>query len=271
MLSTQISRRGLLRGGAAGLALGQLGLPVLPLAAPAPPLDDYVPSFLTTREWAFVRAATSRLIPSEGEGPGASEAQVAVFIDRQLAGDFGAAADWYMEGPFDPGADPKLGYQSPLSPAAIYRGAIAAFDDWCRGTYGKAFADLGAAEQDEALATLEKNAAAPASPHVAGGSPGDAGGAEGMPHPELTAGGAPEAGRKVEAAILPPELRDFFTLLLQNTKEGYFADPMYGGNAGMAAWAYIGFPGARAAYAEWATRQNEKYPLGPVSISGERA
>ncbi len=92
-----------------------------------------------------------------------------------------------------------------------------------------------------------------------------------MPHPELTAGGAPEAAKPIVAAILPPEQRDFFTLLLQNTKEGYFADPMYGGNAGMAAWAYIGFPGARAAYTEWATRQNERYPLGPVSISGERA
>jgi len=35
---------------------------------------------------------------------------------------------------------------------------------------------------------------------------------------------------------LPPDLRDFFGLLLQNTKEGYFTDPVYGGNHKMAAW-----------------------------------
>ncbi|WP_425964153.1 gluconate 2-dehydrogenase subunit 3 family protein [Rhizobium nepotum] len=70
---------------------------------------------------------------------------------------------------------------------------------------------------------------------------------------------------------MSPELRDFFPLLLQNTKEGYFADPIYGGNHGMQAWIYIGFPGARAAYTEWISRHNVPYPLGPVSISGERA
>lgn len=265
------TRRRLLQTGAAGLALGQLGLPLHPLAAEAPSLDSYQPVFFSRPEWTFVLAATARLIPSDGDGPGALETQVPVFIDRQLAGDFGAAADWYMEGPFQPDADPKLGYQSPLTPAEIYRGAIATFDQWCRTTYGGAFAALKPDQQDEALATLEKNAATPAGAHVAGGSPGDSGGAEGVPHPELAPGGPPQGGKELPVAILAPDLRDFFSLLLQNTKEGYFSDPKYGGNAGMAAWVYIGFPGARAAYSEWATRWNEPYPLGPVSISGERA
>ena len=35
----------------------------------------------------------------------------------------------------------------------------------------------------------------------------------------------------------------FFAMLLQNTKEGYFSDPIYGGNKDMAAWKMIGFPG----------------------------
>ncbi|TPE50940.1 gluconate 2-dehydrogenase subunit 3 family protein [Amaricoccus solimangrovi] len=285
------SRRRLLQAGAAGLALGQLGLPLHPRAAEAPPIDTYRPVFFSAPEWAFILAATGRLIPSDGDGPGAIETRVPVFIDLQLAGDFGAAADWYMEGPHQPDADPKLGYQTPLTPAEIYRGAIGTFDQWCGSTYGKVFADLSPEQQDEALATLEKNAVGASEPRVAGGAQGDvgategtpqtdeggqsaqgdAGGAGGMPHPELNAGGAPAAGETLEVAILPPELRDFFTLLVQNTKEGYFADPKYGGNAGMAAWAYIGFPGARAAYSEWVTRYNEPYTLGPVSISGERA
>ena len=70
---------------------------------------------------------------------------------------------------------------------------------------------------------------------------------------------------------LGAELRDFFTVLLGNTKEGYFADPKYGGNYKMLAWSYIGFPGARASFKEWAGQHNVAYPLGPVSISGERA
>ncbi len=85
-----------------------------------------------------------------------------------------------------------------------------------------------------------------------------------------TAGCGADLAAKGEVG-LQPELRDFFTLLLQNTKEGYFADPMYGGNHGMQAWSYIGFPGARGSYKEWVERYNVRYPLGPVSIKGERA
>jgi gluconate 2-dehydrogenase gamma chain len=82
-----------------------------------------------------------------------------------------------------------------------------------------------------------------------------------------------EALRMIETGKigLAPELRDFFALLLQNTKEGYFADPMYGGNHKMAAWVHIGFPGARGSFKEWAEKGNVRYPLGPVSISGARA
>ena len=46
---------------------------------------------------------------------------------------------------------------------------------------------------------------------------------------------------------------------------------MYGGNKGMAAWKMINFPGARASFLEWVGQHNVRYPLGPVSIMGERA
>ena len=36
----------------------------------------------------------------------------------------------------------------------------------------------------------------------------------------------------------------FFKQLLTNTKEGFFADPMYGGNHTLIGWKMIGFPGA---------------------------
>lgn len=192
-------------------------------------LDGYTPAYFSMTEWAFVRAACARLIPSEGDGPGATEAQVPVFIDKQMAGDFGKGSDWCMVGPHDPGADPLLGFQSPLPPATIYRQAIAVVDAWCKTEKGQTFSELDAPAQDDAITALQTS--------------------------------------KIP---LKPELRDFFTLLLQNTKEGYFADPMYGGNYKMAGWKHIGFPGARGAYREWASEKDTAYPLGPVSISGER-
>jgi gluconate 2-dehydrogenase gamma chain len=136
-----------------------------------------------------------------------------------------------MEGPHHPGADPLLGFPSSLSPAQIYRDSIKAFDDWCRETKGTVFAELDALAQDEALTALD--------------------------------------GGEVN---LPDTLRDFFDLLLQNTKEGFFSDPRYGGNHGMAGWVHIGFPGARASFLEWndPAMDNVAYPLGPVSIAGER-
>ena len=127
--------------GLTGTALVSLVQPVFGQATDSA-IAEYVPAVFSADEWAFVQAATSRLIPSEGEGPGAVQARVAVFIDRQLAGDFGAAADWYMAGPHDPGADPLLGFQSSLSPAQIYHDGIEAFNTWCRETKGAAFAEL---------------------------------------------------------------------------------------------------------------------------------
>lgn len=40
----------------------------------------------------------------------------------------------------------------------------------------------------------------------------------------------------------------FFDVLLQNTVEGFFSDPLYGGNRNMVGWKLVGFPGA---YASW--------------------
>lgn len=222
------TRRGFLKSGAAGAALVAT---LRPAAAQSPePLESYRPVWFSSAEFAFVTAATARLIPSEGEGPGAREARVPVYIDRQMLTPFGTGEWWYMRAPHVPDADPKLGYQTPLTPQQIYREGIATVDAWCRSTRGKLLAELPPADQDAVLTALEK-------------------------------GEVP----------MPATLRNFFEMLLQNTKEGYFSDPIHGGNAGMAAWVYVGFPGARASFREWIDRHDIPYPLGPVSISGERA
>jgi len=62
--------------------------------------------------------------------------------------------------------------------------------------------------------------------------------------------------------------RTFFEQLLQTTREGFFADPVYGGNRDMVGWKMIGFPGARYDYRDWVERHNERYPLPPLGIAG---
>ena len=63
----------------------------------------------------------------------------------------------------------------------------------------------------------------------------------------------------------------FFDLFLQNTIEGFFGDPVHGGNRGMVAWKMIGFPGARYDYRPYVSRYNEKLDLEPVSVAGMTA
>ena len=57
------------------------------------------------------------------------------------------------------------------------------------------------------------------------------------------------------------ELKDgngkaFFEAILANTMEGFFADPIYGGNRDMAGWKLIGFPGARYDYRDHVSKHN---------------
>ncbi len=192
----------------------------------------YTPSYLNDAEWAFVNAAVALLIPADEHGPGAVEAGVPEFIDRQLEMPYGHGKLWYMQGPFHPDSRPELGYQLNMTPRDIYRHGIADCDAWCKANRnGKTFAQLSQDHQTEFLHALE--------------------------------------GAKVDLANTPPKL--LFSYLLANTREGFLADPIYGGNKNMVGWKLIGFPGARADFMDWIDMPNKTYPYGPVSISGESA
>ena len=182
------------------------------------------------REWAFINAAVARLIPADELGPGAKEAGVPEFIDRQLNTPYATGSIWYMQGPFNPDVPKEMGYQLPLVPKQIYNLGIADAEAWCQDQYHKTFAELSSEQQDEALGLWESG--------------------------------------KAEFKQLPASL--FFTYLLQNTREGFFSDPIHGGNKGMVGWTLINFPGARADFMDWVER-GERYPFPPVSINGERA
>ncbi|MCD8350350.1 MAG: gluconate 2-dehydrogenase subunit 3 family protein, partial [Planctomycetaceae bacterium] len=63
----------------------------------------------------------------------------------------------------------------------------------------------------------------------------------------------------------------FFNQLLTNVKEGFLADPMYGGNKNMAGWKLVGFPGAQGDYRQAIRMHNQDLNLQPVSINQAKA
>jgi gluconate 2-dehydrogenase gamma chain len=173
-------------------------------------------------------AAVARLIPAEDAGPGAIEAGVPEFIDRQMELPYGHGSYFYMKGPFLPESPATLGYQLRFTPREIYRLGIEDANAAARASHGMDFTHLQAARQDEFLAAMQ-------------------------------------TGRLAFPMVPAPVL---FGQLLENTKEGYFCDPIHGGNRGMVAWRWIGFPGARADFTDWIDQAGTKYPYGPVSIGG---
>jgi gluconate 2-dehydrogenase gamma chain len=60
--------------------------------------------------------------------------------------------------------------------------------------------------------------------------------------------------------------RVFADFLLQHTIEGFFADPIYGGNKEMVGWRMLGFPGPYADYYELIDQYGIKVSREPVSI-----
>lgn len=188
------------------------------------------PAFLSREETAFVEAAVARLIPVDALGPGALEAGCALFIDRQLAGAYGRAETWYMQGPW-PEGDEQQGFQSRMSPGETYRAGIRAVNEHCRSDFeGRTFNELAPADQDRLLTQLEKG----------------------------------------ELELKGVEATGFFAMLLQNTIEGFFADPLYGANRDMAGWKLVGFPGARYDYRDAVGKHGERYDLPPVALQGRR-
>ena len=102
--------------------------------------------FFTQSEALIVAAAASRIFPSDESGPGANEAGVVIYIDRQLAGPWGRDRHRYTQPPFEEGAMAEFGYQGKATPREIYREAL-------KGLNG--FDSLSASDQDTKLKQIE--------------------------------------------------------------------------------------------------------------------
>ena len=158
----QLQRRRILAAAAASVAWLSGLTTIRPSNAQAPrsagrlsnPAASRTLEFFSPSERSFVDAAVDRLIPPDALGPGAVEAGVTVFIDHQLAGPYGRAVDWYMQGPWADGTE-EQGYQRRRTPAEVYRAAILAIDSRSRRSSGKLFAALYGGDQDALLHALE--------------------------------------------------------------------------------------------------------------------
>ena len=193
-----------------------------PVGATTPPIT-YV--FFSAEEAAFIEAAVSRLIPADEPWPGALEAAVPNYMDKQLAGAWGRGERLYRSGPWQQGT-PSQGYQLRFTPAELFRTALAAINKELAKA-GTPFATMSPDQQDAYLRSLE-----------AGGKDLD-----GVPSDE------------------------FFAQLWAFTVEGFFSDPVYGGNRDMVAWRMIGFPGAYASYYDLVDQHGIKIDRPPMSLA----
>src|SRR5262245_41865998 len=123
---------------------------------------------------------------------------------------------------------PEQGYQLPLTPHQFFVAGIRAANEWSRKTYSKPFDLLPPEQRAEALTAMEEG----------------------------------------KAEFDGFESRLFFQRLLQITMEGFFSDPIYGGNRNKASWRMLGYPGLPATYADKIDEYRDKrYVAEPQSIA----
>jgi len=203
------------------------GMPWTGKASPAPtPVVADGWKFFTADEAAMVEAIADRLIPADELSIGGKEAGCAVFIDAQLAGEFGKGSYYYLTGPHKTGIA-TAGPQYTQGPAGRWRAGLTGFANYLKAQPGgKRFVDLTPEQQDNYLRQLES----------------------------------------ASIALPGVDVKNFFTLMLGNVREGFFADPIYGGNKDMAGWKFIGFPGAQYDFRDVIDKPGQKLDIKPISF-----
>jgi gluconate 2-dehydrogenase gamma chain len=123
---------------------------------------------------------------------------------------------------------PEYGYQLSLTPREYFGAGIKAANAWTTKTYGKEFDRLSPADRAAALTRMEQG----------------------------------------QAQFEGIEAKTFFEALLQSAMEGFFADPIYGGNRNKVSWRMIGYPGLPATWAGKALEyRGKKITIEPQSIA----
>lgn len=122
----------------------------------------------------------------------------------------------------------EQGYQLSLTPREFFAAGIKAANEWSRKTYHKDFDRLSVTEREAALKAMDEG----------------------------------------KAQLGEINAKQFFEMLLASAMEGFFADPIYGGNRDKVSWRMVGYPGLPAAYAGKALEyRGKKVVLEPQSIA----
>ena len=123
---------------------------------------------------------------------------------------------------------PEQGYQLALTPRQYFATGIAAANEWTRKTYGKEFDRLAPPDRATALNAMDHG----------------------------------------KAQFENFSAHAFFVRLHALVMEGFFSDPMYGGNRNKVSWKMVGFPGLPAVYSNLIEQyRNKPYVVEPQSIA----
>jgi gluconate 2-dehydrogenase gamma chain len=213
------SRRAFIAGAAGAAAL----LPVhgTPLAAPAPESAPAAGSktkltgpfgytLLGPEEATFVEAMVNVMCPADALTPNGTDCGLSIYIDRQLAGDFGKGGRLYQQGPWLQGK-PQQGYQLPLKPAEFFKAGVLTARNAAQARFGKSFDQLAPADADAFLSDLA-------------------------------------AGKVTDERLSLADW--FSQLVYPLFQQACYADPVYGGNRDKVFWKMIGYPGLPAFHAQ---------------------
>src|SRR5947209_4366576 len=188
--------------------------------------DEEQRLFFDEHQWSTVEAAMARIIPTDEE-PGATEANTVRFVDRYLSG-----IDYIYARPDGSGFRSLSGKEAAAWRKRIenlrrkYVEGIAQLDRVAQQQFGAAFVNLSDEQRDQALEVLARPSRGEEALVEAEGT--------------LAAFEMPEAS--MQQAVAEHNL-DFFPLLALHTRQGFYADPIYGGNRDHVGWQTIGFPG----------------------------
>lgn len=188
------------------------------VGAPVDP-DTTEALFFTEHEWATVEAATARIMPTDHQ-PGAREARVVVFIDRYLSGPDHVYAAADGSGFLQMTGQHAAAWRARQADMArTYRDGLAELDRVSNAGLGADFVDLDEDKQDRALELLS-----------------------GMPKPAAVTLGTVEPVTTFLQGTFDEGL-GFFEALCLHTRQGFYSDPVYGGNKDRVGWQVAGFPG----------------------------
>ena len=204
-----------------------------------------------------IEAVMARIIPTDHE-PGASEAGTIDFLDRYLSG-----IDYIYAKPDGSGFARLEGKRAEAWRQRIeivrgkYLEGIEELNQRSRAEFGGHFVDLAPDQQDAILAMMERPAreqerAREEEQAIAGFTP------------------AEPALQQIAAEI---DL-DFFPLLVLHTRQGFLADPIYGGNRDRVGWDVIGFPGPASLAEAHAGRYSTLpyfHSADTITVTGEKA